>query len=54
MTYFDSAEGVMITKSRAFKEVEKHGLECEWPLFLDDLGNKEEYDAQEVLAWLGY
>lgn len=54
MTYYESAENVTITKARAFKEFEKHGVVCEWGMFLSDMGDKEEYKAQDVLAWLGY
>lgn len=51
-TYYDSAEGITISPARARKEVEKHG--AEWVEFLQDVGEKEYYDAQEVLNWLGY
>lgn len=54
MTYFESAEGQMISSDRAIKEVMDHGLEAELGVFFDDLGIRDEYDAQEVLQWLGY
>lgn len=52
MDYYESAEGVTISKERAKKEIEKHGssqLE-----FIADMGDDANYDAQAVLAWLGY
>lgn len=54
MTYYESAEDVVITKARAYKEFEKHGVAGEWDMFLSDMGDKEEYEAQGVLGWLGY
>lgn len=52
MTYYESAEGVSITPDRAKKEIENHG--ADWWEFLADVGERTEYDAQEVLGWLGY
>lgn len=56
MTYYDSAEGYTLTKAQAWIEiVRKHNLdEQEFELFLKDCGDKKTYDAQIVLAWLGY
>ena len=55
MTYYESAEDLTITRSRAFKELADHGLPAsEYDLFLAEVGDKETYDAQEVLHWLGY
>jgi hypothetical protein len=52
MTYYDSAEGIEISKQRALREVRKHGAsEAD---FLADCGEREAYDAQAVLSWLGY
>ena len=53
MNYYESAEDLTITKARALKELEGHGCK-DIEEFLDDLGDKEEYDAQKVLEWLGY
>jgi len=53
MTYYDSAEGETISKERAFKELEKHGITC-YDEFLNECGDLEEYDAQKVLNYLGY
>lgn len=52
-TYYDSAEDLMISQARAFDELAKHGCQ-EIQQFLDDMGDKEEYEAQKVLEWLGY
>ncbi len=52
-TYYDSAEDVTITQERAFEELAKHGCQ-DIHQFILDMGDKEEYDAQKVLQWLGY
>ena len=53
MSYYESAEGMTISKERAMLEViNKHN--CDWSDFLVDMDEHEEYDAQAVLAWLGY
>ena len=52
MFYFDSAEGEIITAKRAEQEIINHG--CDFSEFLADNGEYAEYDAQAVLAWLGY
>ena len=55
MTYFDSAEDLTITKQRALQELAKHGVEAsDINVFFYELGEKEEYNAQDVLRWLGY
>lgn len=54
MTYYESAEGITITHKRALEELKDHGLLCELEMFYDDLGKREQYEAQEVLQWLGY
>ena len=53
MNYYESAEGITITKERALKELSNHGV-CDIAEFFDDLGDKDNYNAQAVLAWLGY
>lgn len=52
MTYYESAEGTIITAKRAKQEVENHGIE--WTEFVDSYGDQETYTAQAVLSWLGY
>ena len=54
MSYFESAEGVSITRKRALKEIKDHGMMSELDQFDKDLGVKESYSAQAVLVWLGY
>lgn len=53
ITYFDSAEGTTITKVRALLELHNHGI-VDPDEFFEDMGDKESYDAQDVLLWLGY
>ncbi len=53
MDYYESAEDIIITRARALRELELH--HCgDIEEFFEDLGDKEEYNAQEVLIWLGY
>ncbi|MDE9429904.1 hypothetical protein [Xenorhabdus bovienii] len=51
--YYESAEGESVSKKRALLELKKHGIEDPSEFFAD-LKEKENYDAQEVLRWLGY
>jgi hypothetical protein len=53
MDYYESAEGLMITRDRALQEIRDHHCE-DFGEFFADLGDREEYDAQSVLIWLGY
>lgn len=53
MTYYDSAEGETITKVRALLELHNHGI-TDPDEFFEDMGDRDNYDAQEVLIWLGY
>lgn len=59
MSYYESAEGMTISKERAMFELVKHN--ASWDEFVVDNGELEEYDVaqlveqpQDVLAWLGY
>lgn len=54
MNYYESAENVTISRQRALRELEDHGAMSDLDQFDKDLGVKENYNAQEVLAWLGY
>ncbi|MCE9984076.1 hypothetical protein LZ656_17030 [Leclercia adecarboxylata] len=55
LTYFDSAEGITISRERALTELKKHNIpDDEIALFYEDNGSCETYDAQAVLSWLGY
>lgn len=53
MDYYESAENVTITRERALQEVRNHNCE-DFEEFFEDLGDREYYDAQSVLIWLGY
>lgn len=54
-TYFDSAHDVQITRQRAIRELMDHGcIPEDIDQFDHDLGAKDRYAAQDVLAWLGY
>lgn len=54
-TYFDSANDVRITRNRAIRELMDHGcIPEDVEQFDTDLGAKDTYAAQDVLAWLGY
>ena len=54
--YYESAEGIMISRDRALREIKSHGLDFEENLkeFFEELGDKNIYSAQDVLDWLGY
>lgn len=51
-TYFGSAHGQSISRRRAHVEVRRHDGNVED--FESDLGVRDSYDAQVVLAWLGH
>jgi len=53
MDYYESAEGLIITRERALLELARHHCQ-DLEQFFDELGDREEYQAQEVLDWLGY
>lgn len=53
MDYYESAENLTVSRSRAVKELRDHGI-VDIDEFYEDLGWQEEYQAQAVLAWLGY
>tara|TARA_A200000159_G_C7200327_1_gene287591 strand:+ start:270 stop:440 length:171 start_codon:yes stop_codon:yes gene_type:complete len=56
MDYYNSAEDITITQDRALQELARHGITSNEDIleFFADVGKREEYDAQEVLVWLGY
>lgn len=54
MDYYESAEGVEITHSRALNEIITHSLIDSIEDFYNDFGNQPTYQAQDVLDWLGY
>ena len=55
-TYFESADGIEISKERAIIELKRHGVteQTDFNQFFLDMGTKAAYNAQEVLGWLGY
>lgn len=53
LTYFESAEGTVITQVRALLELHNHGI-TDPDEFFEECGEHLEYNAQDVLAWLGY
>lgn len=53
MDYYDSAEDLTISRDRALQELRAHSCE-DFHEFFQDLGDKSEYLAQDVLNWLGY
>tara|TARA_R110002020_G_scaffold88016_1_gene216531 strand:+ start:330 stop:530 length:201 start_codon:yes stop_codon:yes gene_type:complete len=66
MDYYDSAEDLTISRQRAIQELINHGCipqeggdyantaNGDFAEFFQDLGDKSEYLAQDVLNWLGY
>lgn len=52
MTYYESAQNLVISYDRAIKEVLSHGADIQE--FISDLGRHSTYNAQHVLNWLGY
>ena len=53
MDYYESAEGIIITRARAVEELKNHGC-VEIKLFFQEVGFLKTYRAQDVLNWLGY
>lgn len=54
-TYSESAEGVVISRQRALRELEDHGVpEDLYGDFYEECGFHDEYEAGEVLRHLGY
>ena len=56
MTYYESAEDITITRERAISEItENHGVPAdELEDFFEKCGYADTYEAQDVLAWIGY
>jgi len=53
MSYYESAVGETITRHRALQELKKHGV-IDFDEFFTEVGDRQEYQAQEVLVYLGY
>ena len=54
MDYFESAQGVTISRARAIDEIKRHHAFEDIEDFFEEYGFVNEYDAQDVLNWLGY
>lgn len=56
MTYYESAEGVSIGRQRVIAELAMHNQNVgDIEDFFKETGeDREDFDAQEVLDWLGY
>ena len=54
MTYSESAKGKQISRKRAIKELENHGCDDQMDDFYEELGDKDFYNASDVLHFLGY
>lgn len=55
MTYSESARGIMIDFARVQQEIRAHGGNYDTcQEFLAEYGVKEEYDAGDVMDFLGY
>ena len=52
-SYYESAEGITITRARALLELKRHYVE-DLTAFDEEVGVRDYYSAQEVLDWLGY
>lgn len=53
--YYGSAKDIMLSKDKVLCELKDHGLNFyQRKKFFDDLGDREEYNAQSLLIWLGY
>lgn len=53
MTYDQiEIERPIVTAAEARREIERHG--AVWTEFIDERGERGEYDALSVLHWLGY
>ena len=57
MDYYESAEGLIISKKRALQELASHCVTSDEDIefFFEWIGGERDYyDAQEVLDFLGY
>jgi len=53
--YYESAEGVTISRERACQELKDHNQDAkDVNQFFEELGFLSYYKATDVLAWLGY
>lgn len=54
MDYYESAIGVRISRARAIDEIKRHNAFDDIEDFFEECGFLDEYDAKDVLDWLGY
>ena len=54
MDYYESAEGLVISKQRTIQEIKDHHSFGDIDDFYKEYGYKDFYYAQNVLIWLGY
>lgn len=56
MTYSESAHGQIITRERAIRELQNHGVfhPDDFATFFAECGDQATYRAEKVLEWLGY
>ena len=54
MDYYESAEGVILTRDQAIQEINDHNAFNEIDDFYKEYGYQNFYYAQNVLIWLGY
>jgi hypothetical protein len=55
MTYEEAIEAEDVTREEARAEINRHlDLHCNWEIFLEQVGDKNEYTGKEILDWLGY
>ncbi|HDR9764289.1 TPA: hypothetical protein QDC44_008581 [Burkholderia cepacia ATCC 25416] len=51
---YEEACDLTVTRAEAEAEIGKHHVEGGFASFLEDVGDKPEYEGKEVLDWLGY
>ena len=55
MTYFESADDILINRARAERELERHCIDLDDPDWIAWADARQwPVPAQSVLAWLGY
>jgi hypothetical protein len=53
LCYEDACEEI-VTRAEAEAEIAKHDCDGGFPAFLTEVGDRPEYQGNEVLDWLGY
>jgi hypothetical protein len=53
LCYEDACEEI-VTRAEAEAEIAKHDCDGGFPAFLAEVGDRPEYQGNEVLDWLGY